>query len=66
MSKVSDRFGLIAAAVVVAAASWTLLHYSGNWFFPVATLIALAALLADNRRLKKRLRDLGEDLRTRK
>ncbi|MFP3504564.1 hypothetical protein [Burkholderia sp. SIMBA_062] len=66
MSKVSDRIGLIAAGVVVAAASWTLLHYSGNWFFPVATLIALAALLADNRRLKKRLRDLGEDSRSRK
>ncbi|WP_321804193.1 hypothetical protein [Burkholderia sp. BCC1993] len=66
MSKLSDRVSLIAAAVVVAAVAWTLLHYSGDWFFPVATLIALVVLLADNRRLKKRLRDLGHDSRSRK
>ncbi|WP_175918235.1 hypothetical protein [Burkholderia pyrrocinia] len=66
MSRIADRISLIASAVVVAAAAWALLHYSGNWFFPVATLIALVALLADNQRLRKRLRDLGEDPRSRK
>lgn len=60
-----DRIGLIAAAVVVAAMAWALLHDSGDWFFPVATLVALVALLADNQRLKKCLRDLGEDPRSR-
>ncbi|WP_321878949.1 hypothetical protein [Burkholderia cepacia] len=66
MSRIADRIGLIAAAVVVAAVAWALLHYSGNWFFPVAALIALVALLADNQRLRKRLRDLGENPRSRK
>ncbi|OXI84724.1 hypothetical protein CFB40_27345 [Burkholderia sp. AU31652] len=66
MSRMADGISLIAAAVVVAAVAWALLHYSGNWFFPVATLVALVALLADNRRLRKRLRDLGDDPRLRK
>ncbi|VWC94384.1 hypothetical protein [Burkholderia contaminans] len=66
MSRMADGISLIAAAVVVAAVAWALLHYSGNWFFSVATLVALVALLADNRRLRKRLRDLGDDPRLRK
>ncbi|KER68303.1 hypothetical protein HR51_27880 [Burkholderia cepacia] len=66
MSRIADRVALIAAAVVVAALAWAVLHYSGNWFFLAATIIAFAALLADNHRLKKRVRELGGDPRERR
>ncbi|KVG06888.1 hypothetical protein [Burkholderia thailandensis] len=61
MSRLTDRLALIAFAIVIAAVAWTLLHYSGEWFFPVATLIALAVLVVQNQKLKKRLKDLGDD-----
>ncbi|WP_229656218.1 transmembrane protein 268 [Burkholderia pseudomallei] len=51
---------LIAFAIVIAAVVWASLHYSGEWFFSVATLIALALLVIQNQKLKKRLKDLGD------
>ncbi|QVN19418.1 hypothetical protein [Burkholderia pyrrocinia] len=66
MSRIADRIALIATAVVVAALVWAVLHYSGDWFFLAATIIAFAVLLADNHRLKKRVRELGGDSRERR
>ncbi|KVD70113.1 hypothetical protein WS62_13155 [Burkholderia sp. ABCPW 14] len=66
MNRLTDRLALIAFAIVVAAVAWALLHYSGEWFFPVATLIALALLVIQNQKLKKRLKDLGDDDGSRK
>ncbi|MFA8323838.1 hypothetical protein ACEPT7_02460 [Burkholderia ubonensis] len=58
MSRLRDRLGLIAAAVFASGVVWAMLHYAGQWYFPLATAIAFAALLAENGRLKKRLREL--------
>ncbi|MDN7672993.1 hypothetical protein QZM22_10760 [Burkholderia oklahomensis] len=66
MSWLTDRLALIAFAIVIAAVAWALLHYSGEWFFPVATLIALALLVVQNQKLKKRIKDLGDDSGSRK
>lgn len=61
MSRLADKLALVAAAVAIAAIAWVLLHYSGDGYFPTATIIAFVALLADNRRLRKRVRELGGD-----
>ncbi|MDC6132184.1 hypothetical protein PPH41_30825, partial [Burkholderia gladioli] len=37
----------------------------GEWVFPVLTLIALAALFAENMRLRKKLRELGVEPKSR-
>lgn len=38
--RIADGLALVAFAVGVVAVAWALLHYSGEWFFPVAALIA--------------------------
>ncbi|KVE34325.1 hypothetical protein [Burkholderia sp. BDU5] len=66
MNRLTDRLALIAFAIVITAVVWALLHYSGEWFFPVATLTALTLLVIQNQKLKKRLKDLGDDGGSRK
>lgn len=59
MSTVLDKASLLLAAIACAAAAWAILHYSGEWFFPAVTLIALISLYLDNRRLRSILKEHG-------
>ncbi|NIE83895.1 MULTISPECIES: hypothetical protein [unclassified Burkholderia] len=61
MNWIIDKITLIATALVISAVAWVLLHYSDEWFFPIATIIAFATIFADNLRLRKQLRNLGHD-----
>jgi hypothetical protein len=56
MSRLADRALLILAAVVLAGGAWAMLHYSGEWFFPAASLVVFVLLVVQNHRLRKRLK----------
>ncbi|WP_336816895.1 hypothetical protein [Burkholderia gladioli] len=61
MNRTTDKLMLIVAAIVLAAIAWALLHYSGNWFFPIASLVVLALLVTQNQKLKRKLKELNGD-----
>ncbi|MEM5338456.1 hypothetical protein [Paraburkholderia azotifigens] len=59
MNWMTDKITLIVVACVCAAGAWALLHYSGQYFFPVITIVAVACFYADNRRLRALLKKNG-------
>ena len=61
MNRVADKAALLLAAIACAGAAWGLIHYSGQWFYLLLFVLAFGGLYADNRRLRNRLRDLGDD-----
>jgi membrane protease YdiL (CAAX protease family) len=61
MNWIGDKIALLATAVVCAAGAWAILHYSGTWFFPVATVIGVLWLYRDNQRLRALLKEHGID-----
>jgi hypothetical protein len=61
MNKVVDTVALLSTALALAAFAWVVLHYSGRWFFPAATVVVLVALALQNHRLKKRMRRMEKD-----
>lgn len=61
MNRTTDKLMLIVAAIVLAGIAWALLHYSGNWFFPIASLVVLALLVTQNQKLKRKLKELNGD-----
>ena len=48
---------ILLAAAAVAICAWAFWHYLGDDAFAAITLIALVAVVADNRRLRRELRD---------
>ena len=61
MNWIGDKIALLATGVVCAAAAWAILHYSGKWFFPAATVIGVLLLYRDNQRLRTLLKEHGID-----
>ncbi len=59
MSWLGDKVALVLVALVCAAGSWAILHYSGRWFFPAATLLALISMFLEIRRLRALLEKHG-------
>lgn len=54
-----DRVGLILAGLVASAGAWAFWHYLGQDAFGVLAVIVMAGLVADNRKLRRRLREAG-------
>ena len=52
-----DQLSLLAAGLAAAGIAWVFWHYSGEAGGLIVLILAVAALLADNRRLRKRLRE---------
>ncbi|WP_027793379.1 hypothetical protein [Paraburkholderia acidipaludis] len=61
MSWIADKLALLICAAAMLIAAWVAFHYAGQWYVPAFTVLAFAVLLADNSRLRKRLRALGEE-----
>lgn len=61
MRWIGDKIALLAVSVVCAAAAWVILHYSGMWFFPAATVVGVLLLYRDNQRLRTLLKNHGID-----
>jgi len=61
MSPTMDKVALLLAAAACAAGAWVILHFSGQWFFPVVTIVAVVCLYVDNRKLRATLRAHGID-----
>lgn len=51
-----DRIFLLLGAVLVAISAWAFWHYSGADGFSLFSLIALIVAVADNVRLRRKLR----------
>ncbi|MBN3761153.1 hypothetical protein [Burkholderia sp. Ac-20365] len=64
MKWMTDKLALIVVAIACAAGAWALMHYSGDWFFPVVTLVAVLCFYVDNRRLRALLRQHNIDPRS--
>lgn len=65
MNWISDKIALLAVSVVCAVGAWAILHYSGKWFFPAATIIGVLLLYRDNQRLRMLLKKHGIDPKSR-
>lgn len=52
-----DRLLLLLAAAVSAIGAWAFWHFLGDDGFAAITLIALVGVVADNYRLRQKLRD---------
>ncbi|MDC6131771.1 hypothetical protein [Burkholderia gladioli] len=65
MNWLLDRLALLVTCLALLVAAWAVFRVGGQWVFPVLTLIAIAALFAENSRLRKKLRELGVDPRSR-
>ncbi|MBJ9661087.1 hypothetical protein [Burkholderia gladioli] len=65
MNWLFDRIALLVAALALLVAAWAVFRVGGEWVFPVLMLIALAALFAENMRLRKKLRELGVEPKSR-
>ena len=61
MNWIVDKIALLATGIVCTAGAWAILHYSGQWFFPVATVIGVLLLYRDNQRLRTLLKEHGID-----
>ncbi|MEX3969833.1 hypothetical protein [Paraburkholderia caribensis] len=64
MTWMTDKVALVVVACACAAGAWALLHYSGEWIFPVVTIVAVVCFYVDNRRLRALLKENGIDPRT--
>lgn len=64
MNWLSDKIALLLVSVVCAAGAWAILHYSGQWFFPAATLLSLISMFLEIRRLRALLEKHGIDPRS--
>jgi hypothetical protein len=51
-----DRLLLLAAATGSCAAAWTIWHYLGREALDVLLMLALVSVAAENRRLRRMLR----------
>ncbi|AEA59570.1 hypothetical protein [Burkholderia gladioli] len=65
MNWLFDRIALLVTALALLVAARAVFRIGGEWVFPVLTLIALAALFAENMRLRKKLRELGVEPKSR-
>lgn len=63
MNWMTDKLALVLAACACAAGAWALLHYSGQYLFPVITIVAVVCFYIDNRRLRALLKESGIDPR---
>jgi uncharacterized membrane protein YfcA len=54
-----DGLLLLLTGIVCAAGAWLFFHYFGQDAFGILMLIALFTTIADNRRLRRRLREMG-------
>jgi uncharacterized membrane protein YfcA len=54
-----DGLLLLLTGIVCAAGAWLFFHYFGQDAFGILMLIALFTTTADNRRLRRRLREMG-------
>ena len=52
-----DRLLLVIAAAAFAIAAWAFWHFLGDNAFASITLIALVGVVADNHRLRQKLRE---------
>lgn len=52
-----DRLLLLIAAAALAIAAWGFWHFLDDDAFAVITLIALVGVVADNHRLRRKLRE---------
>ncbi|WP_186018778.1 hypothetical protein [Burkholderia gladioli] len=65
MNWLFDRIALLVTALALLVAARAVFRIGGEWVFPGLTLIALAALFAENMRLRKKLRELGVEPKSR-
>lgn len=61
MNSLLDRIALLVTALSLLLASRAVSRIGAERVFPVLTLIALAALFAENARLRKKLREPGAE-----
>ena len=54
-----DGLLLLLTGIVCAAGAWLFFHYFGQDAFFILTMIVLFTTIADNRRLRRRLREMG-------
>jgi uncharacterized membrane protein YfcA len=54
-----DGLLLLLTGIVCAAGAWLFFHYFGQEAFGILMLITLFTTIADNRRLRRRLREMG-------
>ncbi len=54
-----DGLLLLLTGIVCAAGAWLFFHYFGQDAFGILMLIVLFTTIADNRRLRRRLRAMG-------
>jgi len=54
-----DGLLLLLTGIVCAAGAWLFFHYFGKDAFVILTMIVLFTTMADNRRLRRRLREMG-------
>lgn len=52
-----DRLLLVIAAVVFATGAWAFWHFLSDDAFAAITLVALVGVVADNHRLRRKLRE---------
>lgn len=52
-----DRLFLVIAAAAFATGAWAFWHFLGDDAFAAITLIALVGVVADNHRLRRKLRE---------
>ncbi|MBZ2206466.1 hypothetical protein I4X03_004240 [Massilia sp. R798] len=53
----NDRLLLLIIAAAVGNAAWAFWHFFGDDAFAALSLIALVGVVADNHRLRRKLRD---------
>ncbi|WP_343654393.1 hypothetical protein [Paraburkholderia caribensis] len=63
MNWMTDKITLVVVACVCAAGAWALLRDSGQYFFPVITIVAVVCLYIENRRPRALLKENGFDPR---
>jgi uncharacterized membrane protein YfcA len=54
-----DGLMLLLTGLICAVGAWLFFRYLGNDAFGVLTLVMLICTMADNRRLRRRLREMG-------
>ncbi len=58
-----DQALLVVCGIGAAALAWGVFRFLGGWVFPLFTLLAFGSLIAENSRLKSRLRERDADRR---
>jgi hypothetical protein len=56
-----DGIYLILAGVGCSVMAWALWHFLGSEALPLFTILALMATMADNVRLRRKLREVAKD-----